>query len=252
MPTIINGSSPSITFSDNTTQATAGLTAASPTISSGSLTFVDGTSQASGNITVGSLLEYNANTSLPQSAFGRLVTSNTVSATTLTLPTIAGNSGKVITISNLGSGIVTINAGENTSGIFVNGFTYTGSPASFIMGQGQSVQLATDGGNWKAVQASSWGIGGGNQSWQNVTGARALGTSYTNTTGRSICVILSLSQNTAGFGHQVNVGSISYNAGQNNNTGGITTSSYTIVPNGVSYNISAQTGQSIGYWAELR
>ena len=48
MSTIINGTSPSITFSDSTTQASAGLTAASPTISSGVLTFPDATTQSSG------------------------------------------------------------------------------------------------------------------------------------------------------------------------------------------------------------
>ena len=49
MSTIINGSSPSITFSDSTTQASAGLTAASPTIASGVLTFPDATTQSSGS-----------------------------------------------------------------------------------------------------------------------------------------------------------------------------------------------------------
>jgi len=47
MTTIINGSSPSITFSDSTTQASAGLTAANPTISSGVLTYPDATTQSS-------------------------------------------------------------------------------------------------------------------------------------------------------------------------------------------------------------
>ena len=42
MSTIIGGSSPSITFSDSTTQASAGLTAASPTIASGVLTYPNG------------------------------------------------------------------------------------------------------------------------------------------------------------------------------------------------------------------
>jgi hypothetical protein len=51
MTTIINGSSPSITFSDSTTQASAGLSAASPTISSGVLTFADSTTQSSAGLT---------------------------------------------------------------------------------------------------------------------------------------------------------------------------------------------------------
>jgi hypothetical protein len=51
MTTIINGSSPSITFSDSTTQASAGLTAASPTITSGVLTFPDSTTQSTAGLT---------------------------------------------------------------------------------------------------------------------------------------------------------------------------------------------------------
>jgi hypothetical protein len=50
MTTIINGSSPSITFSDATTQASAGLTAANPVISSGVLTFPDASTQATAPI----------------------------------------------------------------------------------------------------------------------------------------------------------------------------------------------------------
>jgi hypothetical protein len=50
MTTIINGSSPSITFSDSTTQASAGLTTANPTIASGVLTFPDASTQATAPI----------------------------------------------------------------------------------------------------------------------------------------------------------------------------------------------------------
>ena len=53
MTTVINGSSPSITFSDSTTQATAGLTTANPVISSGVLTFADASTQASSVSSIG-------------------------------------------------------------------------------------------------------------------------------------------------------------------------------------------------------
>lgn len=221
-------------------------------LGSNGLVFSDSTTQVSGNITVGSILEYNANTSLPQSAFGKLVTSNTGTATTLTLPTVAGNSGKVITISNLGSGIVTVNAGENTSAIFVNGFTYTGSPASFYMGQGQSVQLTNDGANWKAVQSASWGLGAQNQSWQDLSASRALGTTYTNTTGRPIFIMIQLQQATAGIGFAITIGGITYNAFQQNVNTNFTVSATLVVPNTVSYSVQAQSGESVGNWFELR
>ena len=45
MSTIINGTSSAITFPDSTVQNSAGLTAASPVISSGSLTFSNGSTQ---------------------------------------------------------------------------------------------------------------------------------------------------------------------------------------------------------------
>ena len=60
MSTIIGGSSPSITFSDSTTQASAGLTAASPTIASGVLTFPDATTQSSGSGVAKAWVDFNA------------------------------------------------------------------------------------------------------------------------------------------------------------------------------------------------
>ena len=60
MSTIIGGSSPSITFSDSTTQASAGLTAASPTIASGVLTFPDATTQSSGSGVAKAWVVYNS------------------------------------------------------------------------------------------------------------------------------------------------------------------------------------------------
>ena len=42
MSTIINGSSPSVTFSDGTTQSTAGLTPVNPQITTGSLLNANG------------------------------------------------------------------------------------------------------------------------------------------------------------------------------------------------------------------
>jgi hypothetical protein len=56
MTTVINGSSPSITFSDSTTQDSAGLTKVNPVISSGVLTFADASTQASAGLTSASSL----------------------------------------------------------------------------------------------------------------------------------------------------------------------------------------------------
>lgn len=54
--------------------------------------------------------------------------------------------------------------------------------------------LTSDGTEWKSSAAAVSGLGEG-QSWQNLTGSRALATSYQNTTGRSIAVVVSFTAN---------------------------------------------------------
>ena len=113
-------------------------------------------------------------------------------------------------------------------------------------------QVLTSGGS---SASPTWvtALGGAGQTWQNFTGSRSLGTNYTNSTGGPIMIVVSLSQNTNGIGHQVYVQSQTFNAFQcNGGASGISSSSYTIVPNGATFQISAQTGESIGNWMELR
>ena len=94
-----------------------------------------------------SINEYNATTTLTASDFGRLVTSNTGTATTLTLPSVSGNAGKIISISNLNTGIVTVQR-AGTAAIFGYG---QNAATSIILTNGQTCQLMTDGANWKAI-----------------------------------------------------------------------------------------------------
>ena len=90
------------------------------------------------------------------------------------------------------------------------------------------------------------------QTWQDVTASRALGTTYTNTTGRPIFFMVQVTQNTAGVGINGFVSVHSFNGHQDN--GNSSTGSYVgLVPNGDTYgNISVETGKSIGKWVELR
>jgi hypothetical protein len=91
------------------------------------------------------------------------------------------------------------------------------------------------------------------QTWQSFLGARSLGTTYTNSTGRPIFVIVSISQTTNGIGHQVYIGALTYNAHQqNNNNGSSSSASQFVVPNGSTYSIAAQTGEVLDSWLELR
>ena len=92
------------------------------------------------------------------------------------------------------------------------------------------------------------------QTWQNVTGSRSLGTTYTNTTGRPIEVSISL-PDTGGQSPTVtiNVGGVdilvnNYDLGQ----GSASFSHSFIVPSGASYRISVNISVPITTWAELR
>src|SRR5690554_983449 len=98
------------------------------------------------------------------------------------------------------------------------------------------------------ITAAQLGVG---QSWQNVTGSRAIGTTYTNTTGRPIYV--SVGVNETGVttwvmevnGVQVGeFGVYEFGAG----------SFSTIVPAGSTYRVYRSTGAGGGirYWSELR
>ena len=127
-------------------------TTTTPSGISNSLTFSDNTFQKSANITVGSISEYNANTSLPTTVFGTLITSNTASATTLTLPSLSGQSGKVISISNINVGPVTVVTGASNGYMF--GMGLNGGNTIYVPAY-SSIQLSTDGGNWKALTSNT-------------------------------------------------------------------------------------------------
>ncbi len=90
---------------------------------------------------------------------------------------------------------------------------------------------------------------GGNQTWQNLTGSRANGTTYTNSTGKPIVVSIR-GTIPANGGPTLTVAGIVINSGVNGS--GDRTVGHTlfgIVPNGGTY-VSA--GLTISVWAELR
>jgi hypothetical protein len=130
MTTIINGSSPSITFSDGTTQATAGLTAASPTITSGVLTFPDLTTQS---------------------------TAATAVNTSTVLAALAGqSSGAVGTFAqvwvNVGGGTPT--AGSTYSTVYPYGGQTNSSPTSIGIQIGHNIGGNSYSGTWKIINTS--------------------------------------------------------------------------------------------------
>ncbi|MGV8917850.1 MAG: hypothetical protein ACOH2R_08630 [Pseudomonas sp.] len=93
----------------------------------------------------------------------------------------------------------------------------------------------------------SFGLG---QTWQNLTASRALGTTYTNTTGKSI--VLFVSANTNAFSNlrfTVN-GNLFYGSDQSS---GYNNSLMIVVPPGGTYTAAMGAGtQVLSYWWELR
>jgi hypothetical protein len=95
---------------------------------------------------------------------------------------------------------------------------------------------------------------GVSQTWQLPT--RVSGTSYTNSTGKPIQVLITFNQNTSGSGTGiVVVGGVtisSTNYSLSSSGGSIFYTVSFIVPNSTAYTVTATSGVSIGSWAELR
>jgi hypothetical protein len=131
-----------------------------------------------------------------------------------------------------------------------------------------TAQIADDAPTKTGTGASgSWGINaatattdnqhiGISQTWQNVTGSRASGTSYTNSTTRPISVCVSGGTNSSGQGiTSVVVGGVTISKGHTSsqavsNTFYISTGAF-IVPPGSTYSVTFSFA-SATIWAELR
>lgn len=94
----------------------------------------------------------------------------------------------------------------------------------------------------------SYGIGF-NQTWQTVTGSRAFGVSYTNTTGKPIMVEV-YGTGTGDTGLTATVAGVSFLIGRNSVSGGGPAGTF-IVPVGAIYSV-AYSGSTLQHWTELR
>lgn len=94
---------------------------------------------------------------------------------------------------------------------------------------------------------------GYSQTWQDVTGSRSIGTTYTNSSGKPITVIIAATGNGANglFGITINSAVTFYSPSAY--TSGAWTSVSFIVPNGNTY-VTTQQGANVTlyYWMELR
>lgn len=120
---------------------------------------------------------------------------------------------------------------------------------------GTAGQVLTSGG---PSAAPSWstvaGIGGG-QTWSDVTGSRASGTTYTNSTGKPIQVFIRATWGASGSGSITPiVGGVTLPVASGSSTGiavSVTVTSSFIVPNGLTYS-ATYSGTTGTTWAELR
>ena len=114
--------------------------------------------------------------------------------------------------------------------------------------------------SWRAaLSASGYALGCGGQTWQNVLASRAIGTNYTNSTGRPIMVCVSANSFNASCNMTTVVDGVTTNINRVSDyytpdyvTPSPQTTSF-IVPNGVVYNVGQINGTvNLQSWAELR
>lgn len=145
-----------------------------------------------------------------------------------------------------------------TSANVVYSTTARTSVAYRVIGSVRSTQSTA--GSWATAPSLVQGMGGNaldalqslgfGQTWQNVTGSRALATNYYNTTGKPITVSMRTTATTVATAATLVVNGV--NVVEDVYAGG--SSGYAkvfgIVPPGAQYSITA--GQSLGAWVELR
>ena len=98
--------------------------------------------------------------------------------------------------------------------------------------------------------ATSQDLGVG-QTWQNVVGSRAIGTTYTNTTGKPIFVAITTNGASSGLSASLQIADITVAISQQSVSSNVALSVFGIVPNGSTYKCNS-TQTSIIYWSELR
>lgn len=89
------------------------------------------------------------------------------------------------------------------------------------------------------------------QTWQNVTGSRALGTTYTNSTGRPITVVIRVLSTTTYSNSSLTVAGVAVPGSYTSITGGSTEIS-AVVPAGATYVQVNTYSSTLDTWCELR
>lgn len=128
----------------------------------------------------------------------------------------------------------------NSTGLFNNTLTSTNTDQALTAAQGKILKDSLD--------ASSFGVG---QTWQDFTTSRVSGTTYTNSTGKTIHVLILISD-TQGAALKVSVGGLAYTAPYDVAPSGAYPFSFP-VPNGATYSIAWGTASAdLRFWWEMR
>lgn len=253
----------SITASVNSSALTISASALtldfrSNTLTSGTITTVSGT-PANLVISSGSTLGTVNNVA------SRIVVIALNNAGTIELAAVNISGGNQLDETNLISTTAEGGAGAADSANVIYSTTARTSVAYRVIGFIDSTQ--TTAGTWATAPSTIQGVGGQalaamrsigySQTWQNVTGSRSLGTTYTNTTGRPIMYAVYATGN-GGFiqailNASINGVSILNNGANSGTAGGATYASFTlIVPPGATYSAANGGGCTLQSWFELR
>ncbi len=210
------------------------------------------------NLTVGGNLTVNGTTTLttdlPITSGGTGASTASDARTNLGLGTIATQAANSVAITGGAiTGITDLTVADGGTGAS----THTAN--SVLIGEGTSAissvapstsgnVLSSDGTNWvSAVPDPSLGVG---QTWQNLIGSRAAGTTYTNSTGRPIMISISVNGPASTSINSLTISGviIGYVSGDDNYNPRQTISA--IVPDSATYVFSS--GCPVISWAELR
>ena len=122
-----------------------------------------------------------------------------------------------------------------------------------VSGNGTAGQSLVSDGDGSFSWSTAGGIGVG-QTWQNLTGSRSLGTTYTNNTGKPIMVNVNCTGQPNHCRMRLTVDGVI--VGEGGVTSVASAAMYptvsAIVPNGSTYQADNILGASLQYWAELR
>jgi len=194
------------------------------------------------------------------------------SDTTLTLPNVTGTllqSGTAVTVAQGGTGVSSLTANNVLLG---NG----ASAVQFVAPGNSGNVLTSNGTTWASTAGVNSIVAGTNvtvsgstgavtinatvpaqaSAWTDVTGSRAFGTTYTNSTGKTITAMLSITWPVGGTGsYQVYVGSVQIAGGggmSNYNSEFYKTVDVISfpIPAGATYRVAA-SGPTLTIWAEF-